>query len=100
MREKFHGRTDGMTKINLIKGYKSYPMVYYTHCLLNRPVKVFVYKWFPFKGRLIRKIFTKIMAMLHDYLFCYEQDYGIYYGIINVPPRPPRPEWTTWPWKE
>ena len=77
-----------MIKINLAKDYKIYPVVYYTHCLLNRPVRVFVYKWFPFKGRLITKIFTKFMAMLHDYILCYESDYGVCYGTIRVPPRP------------
>jgi len=79
-----------MYNINFIKNYKIYqfPVVLYTHYLLNRPVKVIVYKRFPFKGLRTKKIFAKLMAMVHDYILCYEQEYGIQYGVtynLKVP---------------
>lgn len=72
-----------MLKINLIKHYRVYPAIWYTHCLLNRPVKTIIYKWFPFKNRKAVKVFIKIMAVIHDYLICYEGDYGIQYGTVT-----------------
>jgi hypothetical protein len=72
-----------MLKINLIKNKKIYPAVWYTHCLLNRPVKTFIYKRFPFKNETTIVIFSKIMAMIHDCLLCYENEYGIQYGTIT-----------------
>ncbi len=73
-----------MYNINLIKNYKRCPLVLYTHVLIERPVKVFVYSWFPFKGILAIKIFAKLMAMIHDYILCYENEYGIQYGSATV----------------
>ncbi len=75
-----------MYNINLIKNYnyKRCPVVLYTHVLIEDPVKVFVYSWFPFKRVLAIKIFAKIMAMVHDYILCYENEYGIQYGSVTV----------------
>lgn len=70
-------------KINLMKNHKQCPAVWYTHYLLNRPVKTFEYRWFPFKSTRAIKIFAKTMAMIHDHILCHEMDYGIRYGIIN-----------------
>jgi len=72
-----------MLKINLIKNLEVYPAVWYTHYLLNRPVKTIVYKNFPFKSRKVVKVFAKIMAVIHDYILCYEKDYGIQYGTVS-----------------
>jgi hypothetical protein len=72
-----------MIKINLIKNIKIYPAVWYTHCLLRRPIRTFEYKWFPFKSKKCKIIFAKIMAMIHDYFICYEKDYGIKYGLVR-----------------
>jgi hypothetical protein len=72
-----------MLKINLIKNLKVYPAVWYTHCLLRRPVKTFEYRWFPFRSRKVINIFAKVMAVLHDYFLCYEKDYGIQYGTVT-----------------
>ena len=72
-----------MLKFNLIKNCKVYPAIWYTHCLLNTPVKTIIYKRFPFKSRRSINIFVKIMAMLHDYILCYERDYGIQYGTVR-----------------
>jgi len=72
-----------MLRINLIKDRKVYPAVWYTHCLLNRPVKSFVYKRFPFKSQRSMTIFAKIMAMFHDYIICPEKEYGIQYGTFS-----------------
>jgi hypothetical protein len=71
-----------LLKINLIKNYRVYPAVWYTHYLLNKPIKTMVYKKFPFKNHTSMNIFAKIMAMIHDYILCSEQDYGIQYGTI------------------
>jgi hypothetical protein len=72
-----------MLKINLIHNRRVYPAVWYTHCLLNRPVKTIIYKRFPLKSRRSINIFVKIMAMLHDYVLCYENEYGIKYGTFT-----------------
>ena len=72
-----------MWNLNLIRHYKVYPAVWYTHYLLNRPVKTMVYKWFPFKSRKAINVFVKIMAMIHDHIICYDRDLGIQYGTIR-----------------
>jgi hypothetical protein len=59
---------------------KIYPVVVYTHCLLKRPVKVFRYKKLSCKNIKIVFVFAKILAVIHDYILCYENDYGIKYG--------------------
>jgi len=66
-----------------MKNLREYPAVWYTHCLFKRPVRTIVYKWFPFKNKTVVKIFAKIMAMMHDYIICYEKDYGIQYGTVK-----------------
>lgn len=66
-----------------MKDHKIYPAVWYTHCLLRRPVKTFEYKWFPFKSQTSIKVFTKMMAVIHDYFLCMESEYGIKYGSIT-----------------
>lgn len=59
---------------------KTYPVITYTHCLLNRPVRIFEYKRLSFYNKRTVKILSKLLAMLHDYILCYEPDYGIQYG--------------------
>jgi hypothetical protein len=77
-----------MIKINLIKNYKSYPAVWYTHYLLRRPMKTFEYKWFPFRNETAMVVFAKIMAMIHDHLLCDCNECGIGYGTITYYERP------------
>lgn len=69
----------------MLENDKVYPAVWYTHCLVKRPVKTFIYKKFPFKSHKSIKIFTKIMAMLHDYILCNQNEYGIQYGTVRFP---------------
>lgn len=63
-----------------MKKQKTYPVILYTHYLLNRPVKVIEYKRLSFNNKRVVRILSKLLAMLHDYLLCYERDYGIQYG--------------------
>jgi len=58
-----------------------YPVVTYTHCLFDRPVRIFEYKRLRCKHERTAVILAKLLAMLHDYILCYEPDYGIQYGI-------------------
>ena len=59
---------------------KTFPVVLYTHCLLDRPVKVFEYSRLACRNPKVVKVFAKLLAVLHDYVLCCERDYGIKYG--------------------
>ena len=66
---------------------KKCPAVWYTHCLINGPIRLREYKWFPFQNQKAMWVFAKFMAMVHDYLICYEQEYGIQYGTVTYTER-------------
>lgn len=74
-----------MYKINLAKGLERgvryIPMVAYTHCLFTHPVRMILYPRLRCRNKLMARFFAKIMAMMHDYFLCPDQDYGIRYGI-------------------
>jgi hypothetical protein len=75
-----------MIKINVATQFKGHPCpcVSYHHYMLKRPMKLFIYKRFPFINEKAIVIFAKLMAMLHDYILCTDSEIGIQYGIYYL----------------
>ena len=75
-----------MLKINLYPKFEGRPCpaVSYHHYMINGPMKIFKYKWFPTTNKRAIVIFAKFMAMIHDYILCYDNELGIQYGIYYI----------------